>query len=277
MKKLLEGLLYSNVFIALCAAAITAVNQIWYGYTPSDIYYTGFVFFGTSILYGLHRLIGVRRMSNPIGRFAIVERLQPSIVLVTGLSGLGAIICVTQMHYSVWIQLIPAIVLCLLYVLPLFPGKKRLRDFPFIKLFVLSAIWAYLTAYMPMIQKVHPDYLDYGLVFERFVFILAITIPFDIRDIGIDREQGVATLSTFLGVKGSKIISQIALFAGVMSLVSVSLEQSVFIDSAIACVPGYLAAYLLIAFSNENRSDTYFLLGLDGTMILLFLGTWLLV
>ena len=45
------------------------------------------------------------------------------------------------------------------------------------------------------------------MFFERFLFIMAITIPFDIRDLKIDNQVGLKTIPSILGIKKSKMIA----------------------------------------------------------------------
>ena len=83
------------------------------------------------------------------------------------------------------------------------------RDVPLLKIFIIAFSWTYLTIIIPVI--VHNISFDSNLILNiivRFLFVLAITIPFDIRDLKFDK---VITLPKYLGVKKSKILAYIIL------------------------------------------------------------------
>jgi 4-hydroxybenzoate polyprenyltransferase len=273
IKKISRILVYSNLFIGLCAAAMVAVTQVWYGQLETGYFYMGFVFFGTILHYGLHRMVGLNRIAEPTGRFIQVQEMSSITFFSMVLSGLGALICFSQLSWETMTRLIFPIILALLYITPVFGNGRRLRDLPYIKILVIALVWSWTTFYVPMMSESNFNYLDGGLMFERFIFLLAITLPFDVRDMEVDSAQGQKTLATLWGISNTKRVAQILLFAGVLSMVSICLEHPPFQLFALAYLPGYLLAYMLIIGVKEGRPDSYYSIGLDGTMLLLGLST----
>lgn len=102
----------------------------------------------------------------------------------------------------------------LFYYLPL--GLiGRLRELPFLKVFLISFTWSIATVLVPLVFVNYPMFsLDIlWLVLERFIFLLAITIPFDVRDIRTDTAGGLITLPSKFGLKRSLYMSFVLLMA----------------------------------------------------------------
>lgn len=109
--------------------------------------------------------------------------------------------------------------LSLVYPIPLpFKNKTnglnyRLRDIPFIKIFLISLTWATGSCcyFAPALQVGHS--FPYHLFLLQFIFIFFITIPFDINDIEIDNAVGVKTIPILLGIKKALILEGFVLFS----------------------------------------------------------------
>jgi 4-hydroxybenzoate polyprenyltransferase len=98
--------------------------------------------------------------------------------------------------------------------------------------------------------------------------MMAICIPFDIRDIAIDAAERVSTLPHKLGENKTRWM---ALFFILMYCLLIILE---FVTKTIA-PPAFIgllismsATLFLILFSSSKRSEYYFVAGIDGTMLL---------
>ena len=60
-----------------------------------------------------------------------------------------------------------------------------LRSVPGLKLFVISFVWAFTTGFLPAIWNGEPG--TWWLI-ERFFWTMALTIPFDVRDVKLMRK-----------------------------------------------------------------------------------------
>ena len=91
------------------------------------------------------------------------------------------------------------------YSLPILPlkGKRRLRDFGWLKTLDLAGVWTIATSVMPILywQKHVANYPFEVLI--RFVFIFALCILFDLRDIQLDTQHNRETLPSKMGLKNS--------------------------------------------------------------------------
>jgi len=81
------------------------------------------------------------------------------------------------------------------YVVRFIPYNNKwlaLRDIPFLKIFVIAFVWALVTGLLPLISS--KDLIQINLqhilfLTKQFLFVVAITIPFDIRDMKYDVEK----------------------------------------------------------------------------------------
>jgi 4-hydroxybenzoate polyprenyltransferase len=93
---------------------------------------------------------------------------------------------------------------------------------------------------------------------------LALTLPFDIRDIEIDNQQGVKTLATRFSISMVKRLSFVCLLLSFIlqyQYLTFSI-QNIFITTSIG-----LIFILLLAKTWPNQKDHYFLLGFDGLIL----------
>ena len=214
LRKFVDLILYSNVWIGLCAVA-----QIQQTYLLTDVHrgldsYSGFLFTSTMALYCLHRVIGIDRITefSVSGRFKIITRYKQHII-VYGILGLGGAVA-TFLFLSVkaWMLIAIPALLSIAYVTPTGKNGKRLRDRPVIKIFLITINWALLTAFVPVVLYTSIElYWALLILIERMLFTFALTIPFDIRDITVDAPQNIRTIPHMLGIKGSKLAGTISI------------------------------------------------------------------
>jgi 4-hydroxybenzoate polyprenyltransferase len=214
--RFINWLLYSNIFIALCALAITAQSlfllDIRRGVVPvsTDVLFygalLGLVFFATWFIYALHRLVSWRKLNArlDIPRFQIIGAYQSHIKLYATAAAIGAAGCFFYLEWITQLALLLPALLSLGYVLP-FLGKRqlRLRDLHFVKIFLIAGVWGYVTVLLPWLEttskKAIIEPLPWGLFLERSLFIFIITLPFDLRDWELDVHHAVKTIPTALG------------------------------------------------------------------------------
>lgn len=236
-----------------------------------------FIFFGTLCLYALHRLVGLSRAEGfkDQGRYFVIERFRSHISLYALLAGLATIWFAWQLPWRVWWWLLIPAIISLAYVFPIFSRRRRLRDFHYIKIFFIALAWSWITVWIPAVHigRTHnlPVYL---LLLERFFFITAIGIPFDIRDLEIDRANGVKTIPTWLGITHSKWLAVgMLLSSGLCAAGNYRLDayaQGAFLGLMISLI---LTAFI-ISFAGPRRHDYYFSGLVDGAIVMQFFCVW---
>ncbi len=269
----IELLLYSNFWIGVCAAAMALQSHWLLGGRYEWTALSGFIFCATLFLYALHRLAGLKKLLpfTSEGRFRVIFRFRSHIVLYALVAAAGALWFFVQLPTSLqWGMLVPAGI-SLGYVLPILGNKRRLRDIHFLKIFLIAAVWSWVTVLLPAME-LHAlgDKGCWVMALERFLFIFAITLPFDIRDLQIDAFQRVKTLPAHLGIAASKRLAGVALAAMVACVLANFFLETYEWSELLALSLSALLTFLLILPSDRISHDYYFTGVLDGTMLLQF-------
>lgn len=270
-RRLVDLILYSNLFIALCAASLVYQTTFVDPSLPTDQNYPYLVFFATIFIYSMHRIIGFGKLERITNnrRINTILKFQKHIVLY-GLIGLiGLIISSLFIPFSIILWLSIPTLLAIIYILPVFGNKKRFRDLPFIKIFAIGVVWTWVCVFIPMVYKnAHLNLNQVIFIFEKLLFIISITIPFDIRDLKVDNLHKLKTIPIELGEKKSK---KIALAGILICCVLVTLNYlSGFLTwpTWLALTLSYLITASIIYLINERSHDYYFTGLLDGTILL---------
>jgi len=273
----LNLLLYSNLWIATCALVLSwqthwlfSRELIWH-----PLY--GFIAVATLFLYALHRIIGLKKVTDfrETGRYRIVSKFRQHIFLYCILGGLTALILFWQLSRSVQLSLILPTLLSLGYVAPIFKKSNRLRDFHYVKIFLLAGVWAWVTVVLPAWEfNFGPSKVVCLLFAERLLFIFALGLLFDIRDLSIDVHTHVKTLPTKLGVARTQQLSYTLLLA--MLGMSGLLWQNGFYTgwTVTAMIVSAIVSAVLVRFSASTKHDYYFAGLVDSAMVVQFLLVW---
>ena len=277
--RIIDGLLFSNIFIAICAMAQGALTYLLLDQT-ANYYLLAFLGCSTLFLYNLSMLLA--RPSNPQSSpFRRVRWIFSHYNWITCLSALALVALLPLMLRLSW-----GTILCLgitgvfamAYNLPVIwiKGKKlSLRSLPGAKLFIIGAVWALSCVLAPIIDLRNAgvevtNSSTWILVIKRFLFVIAITIPFDIRDLFQDQQYQLKTIPVMLGKKGALIFCQILLGTYIVLLLIFSspLYYYTLTLAGITLFTGWV-----ILKSQWQRNEYFYFLFLDGTLLLQYLGT----
>lgn len=270
LRSLVNLLLYGHFWIATAALAMTIQTHLL---LEGSWYWSGldaFIASGTLTIYALHRMVAISMGGeNPQeGRFKIMQDFRWHIIAYAVFAGILAAYFYWQLPDFLKLSLLVPNLIALGYVLPLLNGR-RLRDLPYLKIFLIALSWAWITVIAPA-QSVGLT-IDRSILLmalERACFIFAITLPFDIRDMVLDQQAAVSTLPGQWGVLRAK---RIALTALLLMVIIVLFNYSLDRYSLGACLALLLSAVssaALIWKATPERHDYYFTGLLDGTMII---------
>ena len=151
----------------------------------------------TVIFYGIHRLVQIKKYEDIASERMLMLNENRSVivgsVLVAFVCALAFIYIYFFDYWYIWLGLG---ILSVLYLFPWLTNRTRVRDLPYIKIFVIATIWVLITVGIPLlILNIEMD-IAFFLMLERFFFFLLITLPFDKRDKIEDEVLGVKTLAT---------------------------------------------------------------------------------
>ncbi len=135
-------------------------------------------------------------------------------ILLTGYLSLFFIMVLWQILYlsfSFQLLFLATSILGLLYCLPL-PGLKvNFRALKGLKIHLVALSWVLTSVYLPIsLLELMPENLSWNYAFQRYLFVLAATIPFEIRDLKLDTPQ-LSTWPQKWGIQKTKIFGVILL------------------------------------------------------------------
>jgi 4-hydroxybenzoate polyprenyltransferase len=280
LQAVLDALLFSNVFIALCAVAQALVTFHLIGAQPSCAVLC-LLFAATLGLYNFCILIiqPKRPQQSPYRRvrwFFGYHRLMVSVTII-------ALLCLVPLFFllssSSKMLLIGLAVLSFGYGLPLFTHKGRksgLRQVPGLKPLLITIVWVLSCVLLPVLEAQANGSTSlaqtdvYILLAKRFLFIAALTVPFDIRDLFQDRIAGLKTLPVYFGERNAYLVCQF-LLAGYIALLFIFRNRGFNADFWALSLTAVLTGWLIFRSTWERNVYYYFLL-LDGVLVLQYVS-----
>jgi len=202
-------------------------------------------------------------------------RLMVTITIVSILSLLPLFI---QISIESRILLIFLGLISFAYGLPIFTlGDKKfgLRNIPGLKQFLITLVWTMSTVLLPLMEAQHMHFGTVSmrdttiLVAKRFLFIGALTVPFDIRDLFQDKQSGLKTVPVVIGEKKAYLFCQI-LLAGYIVLLFLFRNNGFNNDFWALTITAVLAGWLIFK-SSWKKNEYYYFFCVDGILILQFL------
>lgn len=188
----------------------------------------------------------------------------PKIPWILVFNFIAAIICVVLIIHNHNIErLYKLVIICILGLLyNSFFLKINIRKIPFLKVFYVGFVWGLMNAWLSF------DEFNYPIFWITFLFITALILPFDIRDMEKDRPF-VVTFPQVIGVRNTKILAYILLTIS-LAIAVLYLKPLFFIAFSLT----YLATITLIYFAKSTNKDYYFSLLAESCsgLPLLFLG-----
>lgn len=280
MKKLfqpvLDFLLFSNVFMALCAVA-QALVTFHLIQTPPQYAVLGLLFTSTLGIYNFCILIDKNNhpQLSPYLRvrwFYAHHRLMVTITII-------CLLCLVPLFFLISIQsrllLVFLGILSFAYGLPLFTvgdHKFGLRHIPGLKSFLITLVWTLSIVLLPILEAEDLHLADVTmrdtvmLLAKRFLFIAALTIPFDIRDLFEDRKTNLRTIPVVWGEKKAYLFCQV-LLGGYIVLLFLFRNNGASVDFFALTLTALLTGWLIFK-SGWQKNEYYYFFYLDGVLIL---------
>ena len=266
--KLTDFLLYSNLFVGFCASFFVLGYYSVDPSVPIDVNYLLIVFLSTISVYSFHRWFSFspEKTTAPNLRNEFIGVIRPFLfiwALITGLC--AATLFYLNGDYNLHLAIFP-IVMSALYLIP-FYKNKRLRDFSYIKIYIVAAVWAWVGVVFPSTGS-NWEILDKSLLFSaQFLLIFGLILPLDYRDRLKDNAMSVKTYALNLPLAQLKKVGLTCFILSFLILLVSTLLMS--IDYIF--LPGYLIALLLAGYITiyyKGDEPDYFYTGfIDGILL----------
>jgi 4-hydroxybenzoate polyprenyltransferase len=278
-KPVLDFILFSNVFMALCGVAQALVTFHLIGSKP--VYSVlGILFTATLVEYNFSVLVGKPKqpLKSPFARvrwFYAHHRLMVTFTIVSILLLIPLFLLIS---IESRLLLIFLAVLCVGYSMPIFSigdHKFGLRHVPGLKPFLITLVWTLSCVMLPVLeaQDMHQTTINMRdttiLVAKRFLFIGALTVPFDIRDLFHDKKTGLKTIPVAWGEKNAYLFCQV-LLAGYVILLFIFQNNGFSIDFWALTTTALLTGWLIFK-SKWEKNEYYYFFYMDGVLILQYI------
>ncbi len=268
IKKFVDFLLFTSIFVAGCAVAFCMETSIMLNVPFNNFSFYAFVFGATIVQYNLHYIVKKVAVKHS-ARLAWSQR-NKNIHLLLLIAG-----CLLIIYSLFGFHLQHFIILCILgcisflYSFPFIPfaQKKRIKDYGFLKIITLSLLWTLVTVWFPVSGHQYDGNLFVFIFLKRFVFMFILCLLFDMRDIEVDRSENITTFAVALGRKRSYVLSYLVLLLFVL----LSVAQYIYLPQVQFLIPMLISSavtLITVEVTKKSNSDYVYLAGIDGMMLL---------
>ncbi len=203
---------FGNIHVAVAAYCLTKISFLQFDINNQSL--ANFVFVSTVLSYNFIRLFQLDKLNSMTSIW--IRANKRSLIVLNSLALIGSVYYLLNFRMVDILVLVPFFLATLFYVFPFKKKMTGLRNVPGLKLFLIAITWTGLTLYLPLFSaRIHDTPDAYIAIAQRFLFILAITIPFDIRDAQFDL-PGLNTIPQLLGVNRSKLMAVMMLMLVVL-------------------------------------------------------------
>lgn len=270
LQSAVQFLLFTSLFSAACALVLCWATESLFVEKKIELFSPlhTFVFACTLVVYNVHYLLK-KSTENLSDQYAWVRKNKQWNYIFLSLGLLLAAVFMFHLPKFVWQFCILLAIFSFAYSLPFLPfkNKHRLKDFGWLKIFLLSIVWTSVTAILPLLyhQQIVAHY-PFEVVL-RFVFLFILCLAFDIRDRDVDLEAGIFTIPNKIGLsKTYMLIKILCLLYGVFAIVQYL--RFGFEGRLIVHLFTILITYCAIHYVRKHPSDKNYLLFVDGQMLL---------
>lgn len=235
-------------------------NKEWYGL---------FVFSSTFITYNIQRLIKAFQeksgFSNHI-KWILKNQTQVYILIVVNSFFCGFSFFKIYRHGTeVLITLLISAIISLFYVLKL--KSKNLRDIPFLKIHLVALVCTIASGVFVLINEGDFSLKKWYFVAIHYLYFIAVTIPFDIRDMNYDNPSK-RTIPQVLGINKAKTFSLILL--SVYLILAITIQPTLIQN--ILFLLSIIFTFILISAILEKRHEFYYSGLIEGSILLVGLS-----
>jgi hypothetical protein len=255
-KKIVDFYIYSNIQVALAGFLLTKITLMNFG--VDDNLMPLFVAFFILISYNYIRFFEIK--NNRLNWFKdwfFMNLKEILLLMMLSILGLTFILFFYRFQPRYTFDIDSLCFMTFFYAIPIVKiGKLEVsfRNFPMVKIFSIALAWAGISVFFPLyeanLQFTSAVYMEF---FQRILFLLAITIPFDIRDVNTD-SKSLKTLPQIVGITSSQVLGIFLLFGFV--LLEIFKENFTYIGFLIVLIISMIKG-IFLWFSSPKRPRYY--------------------
>ncbi len=258
----MQFILKSHLILGICVLCLTA--QTYWLYSEYNLPLTPLLinFVGTFCVYNLQKLYDATIEGNETQEkynwYARNRKLVLTLIVLSLILSFNSVyVFLTENVIYFWFYLGTGVATSLYYLKPF-----RLKQFGWYKPFHISFIFVISCIIIPIHSKLSIDSIWY--IISQFIFVFCLSVLYDYKDISQDLKSKLQTYAVRLKPLHFKLL----VFIGSLAFIATSymVVTSIFFSSLITGI--YLIG--LLYFLNEKRNYIYYLLLVDGALILQF-------
>lgn len=267
LKKIFNFYINSSIHVGIEVSCFVLVTCLQFD-IAFDLGFLLFVFFGTITGYNFIKYAGTAKLHHK----SLEENLK--IIQVFSFFCFLALIYFAfslSLETLLWIAFFG--VFTVFYAVPVFPNKKNLRSFKGIKIFVIAFVVAGLTVIVPLVHHHYQGLVSenvWWVMLQRIAFIIAVVIPFEIRDLNFDNAE-LGTIPQEIGARNAKLLG---LFLLLLFLGIEFVKRGTSVAELISAVIISLASAGFIVFSTSSQTKYYASFWVEGIPIGWFIIFW---
>lgn len=271
---ILDGILYSNGYIALCAVVMCQTTAwLFQLQLPNGVLW--FVFLGTLASYSLHWYL-TDVLPEGLGaeqtRIDWNKRNKPFLLVLFVGSALFGLVLLSQLT-QFWVDLLPVIVLTFLYTAPKLNVQPFivLRRIAVLKTAYLSLVWTYVTVALPLLMNSSVPRVSWmlatGWFLNRFLLIYSVAFWFDYRDRQVDYQSRWLTIVSMLTNRQARTFFRVLVTGFGLTIVLLDALGMGFVT--LFCVSMPMVVLVLTArYLERPQADYVYYIFLDSLLML---------
>lgn len=191
----------SSIHVALAVYSLLRITELYFE-LPYNKILNNVVFYGVITGYNFVKYAGLAKLHHK----SLTNNLKV-IQIFSLLSFLLLCNYLWRLPIDVVLFFVPFGVLTLLYAIPVFKRfQKSLRSISYLKIIVVAFVWAGVTVLLPVYKiETFSQFRVFGVFFQRFLLVVALILPFDIRDMKFDAIS-LQTIPKKIGVFKTKLL-----------------------------------------------------------------------
>jgi hypothetical protein len=248
MHTLFRFYINSSIHLSLAVVCLVLISYYYQNLVP-DLYLILFVFTGSICGYNFIKYFDVLK-----GKEKPIQNILKLILGFTLLCFLFAVYFFIQLSFLAQFSAFFCGILTFFYSYTFNPKGKNLRNLEGAKIFIIASVCSIVTFLLPLLQtNVKLGGFLIFLFLQRFVFILVVLLPFEIRDVKNDAIT-LGTIPQKIGVNKTKVLGGLLLVLFV--LLSFRLYEGMWINISTDVSIAIIAA-LFLGFSKVTQQKYY--------------------
>ncbi|MCG2461735.1 hypothetical protein K8352_13330 [Flavobacteriaceae bacterium F89] len=244
LHRIFDFYLDASIHVALAVFCLIHVTVLIFG-IPADPHLSWFVFFGTIACYNFVKY-GVEAEKYILVANRYHKNIQFASFIALGFACYHGYF----LNRESWEGLAFLGLISGLYAIPFLPRDKSLRSLGGLKIFIVALVWAGATVILPILAAGNAITRDVEVeTFQRFILVLVLLMPFEIRDLKYDAPE-LRTIPQRFGTARTK---SIAILAALLFFLLTFLKEDIGVLEVVGKGIFFLILTMVLLFTRRKQ------------------------